>query len=111
MAGGFLNPNEGEGDLDPTQFEGAFFDDPAADGGIIDDTLHLSDVDRGTAAWKRIESYLEKRLAELRIMNDMSLSILETENLRGKIALTIEILALGIEPAAEDDSDGPKVIY
>ena len=61
----------------------------------------LGPADRNSGLWRRLASYLEARLEELRRQNDNShLDERQTASLRGRIAQVNELLALA-KPAPE----------
>ena len=58
----------------------------------------LTNQERDSALWKRLNVHLESRLDAMRKQNDSSLSETETERLRGRIAFAKEIQALNNTP-------------
>ncbi len=54
----------------------------------------MQSADFQSAAWRRLQKYLNARIDELRIMNDGNLSLEKTTELRGKIAELKQILSL-----------------
>lgn len=55
-------------------------------------------TDRQSQTWAKLKKYLEQTLREDRESNDNRLSDLDTARLRGAIARTKVILALGDDP-------------
>lgn len=51
--------------------------------------------------WEEIKKWAEKRLVELRLENDNNRDPVDTSNIRGKIALAKELLALENEDKKE----------
>lgn len=58
------------------------------------DRIELSDAEKCSAAWGKVQAYLEKRLTELRIANDRDMTEQETAKQRGRIAEVRAMLAL-----------------
>lgn len=56
--------------------------------------FELSRNEKDSALWKKLSSHISKRLQEMRSQNDVSISIEETERLRGRIAFAKELLDL-----------------
>lgn len=52
----------------------------------MSDRIELSDSEKCSAAWGKVQAYLEKRLTELRIANDRDMTEQETAKWRGRIA-------------------------
>lgn len=57
--------------------------------------MKLDPIETRSAAWMKVERFLEERLVVLRSRNDGALGAEETSHLRGRIAQVKEILALG----------------
>jgi len=68
--------------------------------------MKLTEGDKLSAVWQKLDPYLKERLATLRAQNDGELDAIATARLRGKLAAIKEILALAdAGPVqAEDDS-------
>lgn len=78
--------------VDPDTLAREFYDEPMAEATAepkLEATL-LTATERQSSTWKKICAWLDYRLAELREQNDLTISPLETENLRGKIAFLKE---------------------
>jgi hypothetical protein len=57
--------------------------------------MTLTPQDLQSATWRKLEAHLIERLSTLRAQNDGELDPLQTARLRGRIAATKELLALG----------------
>ena len=57
----------------------------------------LTDGDKLTPTWAKLEEHLKDRLAMLRAKNDAPMSEAETATLRGRIAEVKALLSLGDE--------------
>ena len=64
---------------------------------VFDPKFELNALEKDSAVWKKLRTYMEKRLEVNRKQNDAALSVEETARLRGKIAAYKELL--GIDPA------------
>lgn len=62
------------------------------------EAFKLEPQDRTNPLWVRLEAYLHQALAEQRLMNDSTLSMERTENIRGRIAQIKLLLNAGKEP-------------
>lgn len=60
--------------------------------------MTLTEFEKETALWKKIETELTDRLNIYRQRNDGNLSVAETDKLRGTIAMCKEILAWAEPP-------------
>jgi hypothetical protein len=58
----------------------------------------LTNQERDSALWKRLNAHLESRIDMMRRQNDTSLTETETERLRGRIAFAKELQALNNTP-------------
>lgn len=63
----------------------------------MNESFELSDGDRVSSLWKRIEQHLQGRLANLREGNDKPVDEATTAYNRGRIAMVKEVIALGHE--------------
>lgn len=67
--------------------------------------MTLSDIERHSALWKKINEYLHERMDVARRKNDGDLTEAQTAKIRGQIQTLKELIALGnpspIEPADE----------
>lgn len=68
---------------------------------------HLLDSnDRQSPTWRKLKTYMESRLIELRLKNDNDMSEISTAKLRGSLMELKNLLALGDQdPTAEVDED------
>ena len=57
--------------------------------------MKLSTLEKQSAAWLRLDAYMNEQLKSLRLQNDGELSAEATARLRGRIAQLKTILALG----------------
>lgn len=103
--------------FDPSRFMGAdpdtlareFYDEPMAEA-IAEpklETTLLTATERQSSTWKKVCAWLDYRLAELREQNDSSISTLETEYLRGKIAFLKEIRSAVLNRGPIEGEDNP----
>jgi hypothetical protein len=60
--------------------------------------FRLAPHERTSPLWLNLERHMQQALAELRAMNDTSVSPERTEHLRGRIAQLKALLALADEP-------------
>jgi hypothetical protein len=60
--------------------------------------MTLSDIERHSALWKKIDTKLQERMEVFRQKNDADLNDIETAKLRGRIAMIKEIAAWGDPP-------------
>ena len=67
--------------------------------------MKLTPQDLQSAVWLKLEAYLNERLAALRAQNDGELDEVATARLRGRIAATKELLALGKPGPAQAEPD------
>lgn len=58
----------------------------------------LTNQERDSALWKRLNAHIESRLDMMRKQNDASMLDHETERLRGRIAFAKELQALNNTP-------------
>jgi hypothetical protein len=68
--------------------------------------MTLTELEKQSAVWRKLEAYLQDQLTSLRSQNDGDLNAEATARLRGKIAQLKTILVLGesLEPVqAEAD--------
>lgn len=66
----------------------------------------LTEADRQSVCWQKIEKYLKNRRETLRRRNDNDLDPAKTQKLRGQIHETKSFLALGtnqLQPEANDE--------
>lgn len=61
------------------------------------DRIELSETDKQSAAWGKVQAYLTQRLAELRISNDGDCSPDATARTRGRIAEVKAMMQLGTD--------------
>ena len=66
----------------------------------------LTDFERQSKIWLKLQAHFEKRLELLRVTNDSSKTHLETEKLRGGISEVKALLALGQPDLATESNDG-----
>jgi len=57
--------------------------------------MKLTELERQSAVWVKLEEYLNKKLVDLRKQNDGDMSLEATARLRGRIAQVKFILSLG----------------
>lgn len=69
------------------------------------DEFELSQAERMSAVWQRLERHCHERLDTLRRQNDHNLTEAETAKVRGRIAEIKRFLALGDTPAPPE-ADG-----
>lgn len=62
----------------------------------------LTEGERNSALWQKLETKLHSRLEQLRLMNDGNQLESETALLRGRISEVKTLLALGKEPMIQD---------
>ena len=67
----------------------------------VPDRIVITDADKLSAAWNRMQAYWAQQLADLRAMNDADLDIVATANLRGRIKQVKAFLSM--------DQEMPKV--
>jgi hypothetical protein len=72
--------------------------------------LQLTEAERGSGLWKKIEAQLQVNLATCRALNDENLNPLATADLRGKIGALKEFLQFAEEPTVEHP-DTPDLGY
>lgn len=65
---------------------------------IEDEDFHLTDGERNSQIWARLNKHFEKQLETLRAKNDGPLSHDDTLALRGQIRNLRAVIALGDEP-------------
>ena len=66
----------------------------------------LTEMDRHSATWKKLQAHYEDRLAKLRVENDGRLNADDTARLRGRIHECKALLALGTDrPVIDGDGD------
>ena len=70
----------------------------------------FNNLDFQSATWKKLDQYLNERLATLREQNDKDMSGKRTNKLRGRIAEINLLLALGKAALVPTESDGPDVV-
>lgn len=58
----------------------------------------LTKMDRDSAAWKKIDQYIDERIAKLRTENDGDLTKKQTQKVRGRIQELKELKKLGADP-------------
>lgn len=76
-----------------------------SDDDIIQPRL-LDSNDRQSPTWRKLKTYLESRLHELRLKNDNDMSDISTAKLRGSLMELRNLLALGDQdPTTEVDED------
>lgn len=64
-------------------------------------------IEQKSETWRAVEEYANERLIKLRLQNDsMGLDQIATANLRGKISVIKELLALANAPAIDADDSG-----
>ena len=97
--------------VDPDQLASELYDAPEAQQFVEDMTPFLTDMERESALWKKIGKHIADTVHNLRILNDEHRSEVETAAIRGKIAVSLEFLALGEIPAPDFDSDTPDLGY
>lgn len=94
---------------DPDSLAREFYDEPMA--AAINpqpyDSVLLTDTEKQSSTWKKVCAWLDYRLAELREQNDSSISTLETEYLRGKIAFLKEIRSAALNRGPIEGEDNP----
>ena len=61
------------------------------------DRIELSDAEKSSAAWGKVEAYLVQRLDTLRTANDRDMTIEDTAKQRGRIAEVKAMQALATE--------------
>ncbi len=66
---------------------------------------NLTDSDRQSPVWIKIETELRKRLDALRVQNDKELSLSDTSMLRGRIAELKRMLGFNRPSIEEGQSD------
>jgi hypothetical protein len=59
--------------------------------------IELSEADKQSAAWGKVQAYLTQRLSELRTSNDRDMAPDMTNKLRGQIAEVKALQGLGID--------------
>ena len=64
---------------------------------MIIEHFELTNQEKDSALWKKLTAHFEGRLQVYRTNNDSNLNVEDTAKLRGKIAATKELLALGNE--------------
>ena len=62
------------------------------------EAFKLEPQDRTSPLWVRLEAHLRQALAEQRLMNDATMPVERTENIRGRIAQIKLLLDAGREP-------------
>ncbi len=65
----------------------------------------LTNLEQQSPIWKAFKARIETRLAKLRIQNDTSMSIGDTEKLRGRIAECKNMLSLEKDPPEIESND------
>lgn len=78
------------------------------------DPFKLSQPERMSGVWRRLEEKINKMLEEARVRNDDTLDQLETQKIRGKIAAYKEILGFAKDDQAitwgGDDFDTSGIV-
>ena len=67
--------------------------------------MTLTEQERHSAVWLKLQAHMEYRLASLRSQNDGDLTMDETIKLRGRVAQLKELLALGQPGPAQAEAD------
>lgn len=67
--------------------------------------MKLTNHERASAVWMKLEAHLAERIAACRSRNDGDLSEMDTAKLRGRIAALKEILALGADVPGQVQPD------
>lgn len=60
--------------------------------------MTLTDLEKQSAVWLKLERHLTETLTSLRSQNDGDLDLTATARLRGRINAVKQILALGVSP-------------
>lgn len=93
---------------DPESLAREFYDDPMIAAMPADEeVIALSDQELQSAVWKKITTWIDTRLTELREQNDFTSTPLETEKLRGKIELLKELRSTGLNHGPKDGENHP----
>lgn len=67
--------------------------------------MNLSELEKQSAVWKRLEAHLQETLISLRKQNDGDLDEMATARLRGRISAMKTILAFGEDREPVQPSD------
>ncbi len=68
--------------------------------------MKLSDTEKNSAVWRKVQEHLESRLESHRKQNDGNLNADSTAKLRGRIAETKYVLSLAGPTAPQQVDDG-----
>ena len=93
--------------VDPSQLATELYDDPMATMVINGEENELNQLERDSAIWLKLKKIMGEKLDNLRQENDKSLNLVDTAQLRGKILLCKEFLAIGEDRSLEYEVGGP----
>ena len=100
------------GGMDPDQLADQLYDNPdMAQEFVAEDGFRLSEIERDSKLWLKIDKYLQDMVNILRESNDEPHNELETAKIRGKIELAKEFRQIGLNPVGGQDPDSPDLGY
>jgi hypothetical protein len=67
--------------------------------------MKLSELERQSAVWLRLDAHLNEQLKACRQQNDGELDAIATSRLRGRISAIKQILSLGQQETVQAESD------